>query len=194
MKLITGILKLSQILPGRNRNPSIMKINEVIITLFIVVLLIITGWVWISPGGLRYAPDVSFNTIDGRQLDIKSLRGKPLLVTFWATTCTGCLKELPHLIELYHALAPAGFEIIGVAMAYDPPSQVVEMTTRKQIPYPIALDIDSSIADAFGNVMLTPTSFLIDPDGKIIQHKIGEMNMEKLNLQIRKLIDDQPAS
>ena len=65
-------------------------------------------------------------------------------------------------------------------MSYDPPNQVLEMTKRKQIPYPIALDIDGSVANAFGNITLTPTSFLIAPDGTIVKHKIGEMDMEKI--------------
>ena len=103
-----------------------------------------------------------------------------MLVTFWATTCAGCAKEMPHLVTLYEEFAPQGLEIISIAMSYDPPNQVLEMTKRKQIPYPIALDIDGSVANAFGNVTLTPTSFLIAPDGTIVKHKIGKMDMKKI--------------
>lgn len=116
-------------------------------------------------------------------------QGKPVLVTFWATSCPGCIKEMPHLIEMYHDLGPKGLEIIGVAMAYDPPNRVMRMREEKNIPYPIVLDIDSRIAHAFGEIKLTPTHFLINPDGRIVHHKIGELNMEKVRTRIQTMLN-----
>ena len=121
------------------------------------------------------------------------LRGRPVLVTFWATTCPGCLKEMPHLVELYEELGNAGFELIGIAMSYDPPNRVLELTTERQLPYPIALDLDGALAAAFGNVMLTPTSFLIGPDGRIIKHKIGEMDINELRQQVESMLHAQAS-
>jgi peroxiredoxin len=112
-------------------------------------------------------------------------------VTFWATTCPGCIREMPHLISLYNELSGKGLEIIGVAMSYDPPNQVMELINQRRVSYPVALDVDGSIAKAFDNVMLTPTSFLISPDGKIMKHKIGEMDMDKLEQQIKNLLFQQ---
>jgi peroxiredoxin len=157
-----------------------------------LVLLALTIWLWLSNSNLTRAPEISFKTIDGRQLTMASLRGNPVLVTFWATTCPGCIKEMPHLVNLYHELRHSGFEIIGVAMAYDPPNQVMEMVERRKIPYPITLDIDGSLARAFNYVTLTPTSFLVAPDGQIVQHEIGEMNIKKLREQIENLLPQQP--
>ena len=136
---------------------------------------------------------MTFTTLKGEKLNIGELRGRPVLVTFWATTCPGCLKEMPHLVELYEELGNAGFELIGVAMSYDPPNRVLELTTERQLPYPIALDLDGALAAAFGNVMLTPTSFLIDPDGRIIKHKIGEMDIGELRQQIENLLHAHAA-
>lgn len=164
-----------------------MKTREIITVISLLILVALTSWVWISKSGMNHAPEVTFKTIDGHQLELGALRGKPVLVTFWATTCIGCMREMPHLISLYNDLSP-GMEIIGVAMAYDPPSQVVKLAEIKQIPYPISLDIDGKIASAFGDVMLTPTSFLISPDGKIIRHKVGEMDMDKLHNQLVDII------
>ena len=65
-------------------------------------------------------------------------------------------------------------------MAYDPPNQVLTLSKARRIPYPIALDIQSRAADAFGDVRLTPTSFLIAPDGRIVHQKIGELDMNTL--------------
>lgn len=165
-----------------------MKIKETIAAIFILAVAGLSFWLWTSPSGLKWAPDVTFTTLKGEKLNIGELRGQPVLVTFWATTCPGCLKEMPHLVELYEELGNAGFELIGVAMSYDPPNRVLELTTERQLPYPIALDLDGALAAAFGNVMLTPTSFLIDPDGRIIKHKIGEMDIGELRQQIENLL------
>jgi peroxiredoxin len=165
--------------------------KEILIGIFILVIVFGVGWLWLTPGGLSAAPDVSFKTTDGREINLQGLRGQPVLITFWATTCPGCIKEMPHLISLYNEFSGSGLEIIGVAMSYDPPNQVVELINQRQVTYPVALDIDGSIARAFDNVMLTPTSFLISPEGKIVKHKIGEMDMDKLEQQIKNLLFKQ---
>ncbi|HSR62478.1 MAG TPA: TlpA disulfide reductase family protein [Gammaproteobacteria bacterium] len=165
--------------------------KEYTATAFLMLLVAAIAWVWLSPGGLDTAPDITFRTIDNRTIDLQSLRGQPVLVTFWATTCSGCMQEMPHLISLYNDYEDKGLEIIGVAMPYDIPSHVVQLASERNVPYPIALDIDSSITSAFGDVMLTPTSFLIAPDGTIIKHKIGEMDMKKLREQISNLLSRQ---
>lgn len=167
-------------------------INKKILTGFIFLLLVTgAGWLWFIPGDLNTAPPVTFNILDGRQINLKNLHGRPVLVTFWATTCISCMKEMPHLISLYNDLSAKGLEIIGVAMAYDPPNQVLEVTKQRHIPYLISLDIDGSIAKAFNNVKLTPTTFLISQDGKIIRHKTGEIDITVLRQQIRDLLSQQ---
>jgi len=161
-----------------------MKLSETLITLFAAVLLGIFAWLWLAPAGLKNSPDITLLTIDGEELQLASLHGKPVLLTFWATNCPGCIREMPHLIELYDELSPQGLEIIGIAMSYDKPSHVLSMRKARNIPYPVALDINGDAARAFGNVRLTPTSFLIAPDGRIVFQKIGEMDMQKLRNDI----------
>jgi len=94
-------------------------------------------------------------------------------VTFWATDCPGCIKEIPHLIELYEDYHARGLELIAVAMYYDPPSHVVAMSEARQLPYPVVLDLKASYARAFGQVALTPTTFLVAPDGRIALQYTG---------------------
>ena len=158
------------------------------------MLLATLGYLWFAPAGLKASPDIKLVTIDGEQLQLASLRGNPLLVTFWATTCPGCIKEMPHLIELYEELSPQGLEIVGIAMDYDPPNQVLAMRNAKNIPYPIALDLDAEAARAFGNVRLTPTSFLIAPDGRIVYQQLGAMSMEKLRQDILDMLQTSQVS
>ena len=171
-----------------------MRIKETIAVIFILAVAGMSLWLWNSPSGLKWAPDVTFTTLEGEKIGMGELRGQPVLVTFWATTCPGCLKEMPHLVELYEELGNAGFELIGVAMSYDPPNRVLELTRERQLPYPIALDLDGALAAAFGNVMLTPTSFLIGPDGRIIRHRIGEMDITELRQQVESLLHAQATA
>ena len=98
---------------------------------------------------------------------------------------------MPHLIALYDELSDDGLEIIGVAMPYDPPSQVVKMISEREIPYPIAIDIEGNAVLAFGDVLVTPTSFLIAPDGTISKHTIGEMDMNELRSSIISMLPNQ---
>jgi len=162
--------------------------KDKIIAGFAIAVLALMAYLWFGPGGAQSAPDIHFKTIDGQNISLKALRGKPVLINFWATSCPGCIKEMPQLIALYHQLHPQGLEIIGVAMQDDRPDYVKEMVKRKKIPYPIAIDTQGEAVAAFGNVQLTPTSFLIDPSGEIIKQKIGEMDMPRLHKQIAALL------
>ncbi|MGB5441252.1 MAG: TlpA disulfide reductase family protein [Gammaproteobacteria bacterium] len=165
-----------------------MKTGKTSITLFAAVLLGTLAWIWLAPAGPKHSPDITLLTVDGKQLSLAGLRGKPLLLTFWATTCPGCLREMPHLIELYRELSPRGLEIIAIAMSHDKPSDVLSMRKSRNIPYPVALDIDGSAARAFGNIRLTPTSFLVAPDGRIVLRRTGELDMQKLRKNIHNML------
>ncbi len=159
----------------------------------ILVIATISGTlIFLSSNKLTKIPDISLNLIDGRKINFNSFAGKPLLITFWPTTCATCIKEMPHLAELYHELHKDGFEIIGIAMPYDPPNIVIELSEQRSIPYPIALDIQGIASEAFGNINVTPTSFLIDSYGKIIQEEKGEINIEQLRSKIKMLL--KPSS
>jgi peroxiredoxin len=121
----------------------------------------------------KEAPEVTFTTITGQKIALKEWQGKPVIVTFWATDCPSCMLEIPHLTDLYRKFHPQGLEMIAVAMTYDPPNHVVEMTRARQLPYYVALDLNSAHALAFGDVQFTPTTFLISPEGKIAEKSVG---------------------
>ncbi len=134
------------------------------------------------------APDVTFATITGNKIALKELRGKPVIVTFWATDCPACIEEIPHLLDFYRQYHERGLEMIAVAMYYDPPSHVVSMTHAKQLPYHVALDTTAGLAQAFGDVKLTPTTFLISPDGVIDGRTIGAIDTEKMKTRLETLL------
>lgn len=168
-----------------------MNKRFLIIVPLIILLVTFITWLWMSPAGISQAPNIKLTTTDGTNIDLKQLRGKPVLITFWATSCVGCVREMPHLITLYNELASDGLEIIGIAMPYDPPNQVIRMVAEKQIPYPIAIDIKGNAVLAFGDILVTPTSFLIAPDGTIAKHKIGELDMHELRSTIISMLPAQ---
>lgn len=134
--------------------------------------------------GNERAPEITFPLLDGRQLPLSSLAGKPVLVTFWATSCIECRKEMPDLIALYKQLSPQGFEMIAVAMPYDPPNRVLELNERMQLPYPVAIDVESRAVNAFGGIAGTPSAFLISPDGRITMRHTGMLDMTLLRDRI----------
>lgn len=155
-----------------------------------VLIIVIAGLGWFFSHNTE-APDVSFTTIKNEQIELSALKGNPVLVTFWATDCPGCIAEIPHLIELYRQYHGQGLEIIAVAMYYDPPNHVVNMSEAKQLPYPIALDLKGEHAKAFGGVQLTPTTFLINPEGYIALQKIGAFDITDMKQRIEKLLNSQ---
>ncbi len=134
------------------------------------------------------APDVTFTTLTNQKIALKDLRGKPVLVTFWATDCPACIKEIPDLINLYNQYHASGLEMVAVTMYYDPPSHVVEMAKIKQLPYPVALDLTSELSRAFGGILFTPSTFLIAPDGSVIKNEIGIFDLANMKTTLEALL------
>jgi len=171
-----------------------MSAKETLITLCALTLLATLVYLWLAPAGMKHSPDITLTTIKGEKLQLASYQGRPVLVTFWATTCPGCIKEMPHLIELYEELHPRGLEMISITMDYDPPNQVLAMSKARDIPYHVALDIQAQAARAFGDVRLTPTSFLIAPDGLIVYQKTGEMDIARVRQDILEMLEARAAT
>ncbi len=134
------------------------------------------------------APAVSFKTINGEQISMESLRGKVVMVNFWATSCTTCIAEMPEMVATYNKYAEKGFEFIAVAMSYDPPNYVLNYTETRQLPFKVALDTDGSAAKSFGDVKLTPTTFVIGKDGSILKRYVGIPEFAAMHQLIEKAL------
>ena len=143
---------------------------------------------FLSIGG-RSAPAVTFTTLAGKPITPGDLRGKVVLVNFWATTCPVCAKELPQMVAVYQTFASRGFEVIAVAMPYDRPDWVVDYARREDLPFKVALDFDGTINRAFGGVEATPTAFLIDRRGRVLQRLVGEPDFARLRTTIEHELD-----
>jgi peroxiredoxin len=132
------------------------------------------------------APEVAFITLNGEKLTTRDLNGKVVYVNFWATDCPGCIKEMPDLIKTYDTYHARGFEVLAVAMQYDPPDYVRNYTEKNRLPFKVVLDTHGQIAQAFGGIMLTPTAFLIDRHGKIVKRLLGEPEFAALRAAVER--------
>ena len=153
-------------------------LRKLVIPLAVLALL---GFLLFSLTNKTPAPNVTFTTIQGKVIPMADLKGKMVLVNFWSTDCPGCIKEMPDFIETYNQYHLHGFEMVAVAMSYDPPSQVLNYTTKRPVPFPVVHDSLGEIASRFGNVNLTPTTFVIDKEGRIVRKTIGEMDFAALH-------------
>jgi len=135
------------------------------------------------------APQIGFKTLKNKTPLYLSELGKPLLVSFWSTTCVVCLKEMPHLTEVYEEFKPKGFEMVAVAMPFDKPSDVVELSEGNDWPFLVAIDLNSQVLNAFGDIKGTPTAFLIDQDGNFVDKYVGAIDLKKFRETLTKLTD-----
>ena len=157
----------------------------------LAVLTVIAALAWAASQLFPSASAPSgteFVLLDGRKLSLRALRGRPVLVNFWATTCAPCMDELPDLVQLYEKWHPLGFELIAVAMPYDPPSLVQDFVRRHAVPYPVALDVDGRITQAFDGVSFVPVTYLVAPNGKIALRYTGRLDIVKTRRIIMKYL------
>jgi len=158
----------------------------IIATGILLAVAMVDGWYrFIAP---PLAPDVAFTSIKGQQISLPSLRGKVVLVEFWATSCSYCVRDMPKMVNTYKQFQPKGLEMVAVAMSYDRPDYVVNFADGQQLPFPVALDLQNDLSHAFGDVTATPTLFVIGKDGKIIKSIVGEPDFSDLQQLLRQLL------
>lgn len=137
-------------------------------------------------------PEVALHTLSGESLPLSQLRGRVLLVNFWATSCPSCLREFPKLLEIHRKFAARGYETVAVAMSYDPPEAVRAYVQQANLPFVFALDREGAAAAAFGDVRLTPTTFVIDRRGRIVWQQLGEPDFPWLDGLVEGLVAESP--
>lgn len=136
-----------------------------------------------------FAPEARFVTLTGKTINMADLKGKVVLVNFWATTCTTCVGEMPDLIKTYNTYKDKDFEMIAVAMDYDPPAQVLNFATLKALPFSVMHDGFGGVAKAFRHKGLTPTTYIYDKTGYRVFYKVGELDFAKLNQLLDKALN-----
>ncbi|MFM9924339.1 TlpA disulfide reductase family protein [Variovorax sp. H27-G14] len=138
--------------------------------------------------GATAAPASTFVLLDGTQKSTADLKGKVTLVNFWATSCVTCVGEMPKVIATYDKYKAQGYDTLAVAMSYDPPSYVVNFAQTRKLPFKVAIDNTGSVAQAWGDVKLTPTTYLVNKRGEIVKRYVGEPDFAELHKLIEKLL------
>ncbi|MDO8448119.1 MAG: TlpA disulfide reductase family protein [Rhodoferax sp.] len=152
-----------------------------------VLVLAISLGIYLSSGAST-APQSSFVMLDGSKKDTSQMKGHVTLVNFWATSCTTCVAEMPKIISTYEKYKSRGFDTIAVAMSYDPPSYVVNFAQTRKLPFSVAIDNTGEVAKAWGDVKLTPTTYLVNKRGEIVKRYVGEPDFAELHLLIERLL------
>jgi len=171
--------------------------------LFIAILVFGAGWIFLSANkegkstagqvpALQkgfFAPDFTLKTLDGESVTLSDLRGKVVLLNFWATWCPPCKAEMPAFQRAYTDYAAEDFVILAVnATQQDSVEGVVEFIAEFGLSFPVVLDTAGE-ANRFYQVQSLPTSFFIDRDGVISEVVIGDSIAEALiRSRIEKLI------
>jgi len=136
------------------------------------------------------APEALFATLAGDSFSTSSLRGQVVLVNFWATTCVTCVKEMPRLVEAQQKFGPRGYTTVAVAMSYDHPNRVAAFSAERKLPFRMALDTTGEVARRFGNVSVTPTTFLIDRRGRVMKRYLGEPDWDEFHTLVDRALGD----
>ena len=128
-----------------------------------------------SPSGQlmgQVAPDFDLPSLDGKNLKLSDLRGKAVLLNFWATYCGPCKIEMPWFVELQKQYGPQGFQIVGVTMDDASTAEIAKFVKERGVNYPILLGKES-VGESYGGVGVLPTTFFLDRDGKVMAREFG---------------------
>lgn len=137
------------------------------------------------------APASTMVLLDGKPFTTQQMLGKVTLVNFWATSCTTCVAEMPEIIATYNKFAPQGYDTVAVAMSYDPPAYVVNFAQSRNLPFKVAIDNTGAVAKAWGDVKLTPTTYIVNKRGEIVKRYVGTPDFSALHTLIGQLLAEK---
>jgi cytochrome c biogenesis protein CcmG, thiol:disulfide interchange protein DsbE len=139
-----------------------------------------------SDSVLRVAPDFTRTDIRGNVFSLSAYRGKLVLLNFWATWCGPCLTEIPKFVVWQRTYGSAGLQIVGISMD-DELAPVIRAQEKYQMDYPVLMG-DPQLAERFGGVLGLPLSYLIDSDGRVVARYQGDLDLKRLESQIKSLL------
>jgi len=144
---------------------------------------------YVPPTFPRRAPSFALKDLAGKPISTESLKGKVVLLDFWATWCVPCRKSLPELQALHQKHAGRGFSVVGVSIDEGDPAKVKKFVTAKEITYSVAVDSDENPAWKSFHVKAVPAAYLIDREGRIVAHWTGApANRKELEMKLEELL------
>ena len=140
------------------------------------------------------APDLTLETMDGRQINLADQNGKVILVNFWATWCAPCRREIPDLINLYSEMKDEGLMIVGIAVDQEGAKVVKPYVQKQDINYPIVLDPDQSTEKHFDAMYGLPTTYVVNTEGKIVRRVLGVFPVEDMRPTLNDMLASAPSA
>jgi len=177
-----------------NRNPLAL----------VVVAVVVAGMLFIGfhaarrPGGTvaamsSVAPDFTLESLDGKSVRLSDLRGKAVLLNFWATWCSPCKIEMPWFVELQSQYGPQGLQIVGVAMDDASKEDIAKFAKDMGVNYPVLIGKEA-VGDEYGGIPALPESFFIGRDGKIVDKIFGLKGKAEIEDAIKKALNTEPGT
>ncbi len=158
-----------------------MKRAFAVLTMIAVVALL-TGFA--PQTETKKAPNFSLKTSTGQTIELSKLKGKTVVVNFWATWCGPCRAEIPGFVDVYSKYKSKGLEIVGISLDQGGWNDVGPFVKNMNITYPVVLGNDQ-IAQAYGNIDAIPTTFIVDKKGHIVSRHVGYMDKESFEKTIK---------
>ena len=133
------------------------------------------------------APNFKATASDGSTVELKQLKGKVVVVNYWATWCGPCRQEIPGFIDVYKQYKGKGLEIVGVSLDQNGWEVVKPYMTKAKINYPVVLP-DDVLKSKYGVINAIPTTFFVDKEGNLVDSHVGYMDKEDFEKKIKGLL------
>lgn len=133
------------------------------------------------------APEIARADLNGSKVDLRGLRGKVVLLNFWATWCAPCQIEMPVFSAWQQKYGAAGLQVIGISMD-DDAGPVRKVVKKLNTSYPIAMG-DAKLGERYGGVMGLPLSYLIDRNGVVRASFQGETDPKTIEKQLKMMLE-----
>jgi cytochrome c biogenesis protein CcmG/thiol:disulfide interchange protein DsbE len=150
---------------------------------------------YVSPLKGKPAPAIELEDVTGKKVSLASLKGKAVLINFWATWCAPCKIETPWLVDLRNEYGAQGFEVLGISADdidrnnakrfSEEKDEISQFTTKMHIPYPVLID-GSTLSDAYGGLDELPMSFYVDRKGVVVAVQMGLTSKSEIEANIKK--------
>ncbi|MCD8801885.1 thiol-disulfide oxidoreductase ResA [Mammaliicoccus sciuri] len=166
---------------------------QIVITAVILIAIIFTVWSSLTKDKDKIAqvgddaPLFELQTVDGKKVNLKDLRGKGVLINFWGTWCEPCKREMPELERQYQNYKDKGVEVVAIHVRNNPQQIKQYLSSLKETPtFTVAMDNDNLVTDAYG-INPLPTTITVDKDGKIKTKHTGELSKKQIIEEMEKV-------
>ncbi len=141
----------------------------------------------ISPSFAQKAPNFKLKSQDGKVVELAKLKGKVVVINFWATWCGPCRKEIPGFLEVYKQYKEKGLEIVGVSLDEEGWDVVKPYVDRAKMTYPVVIG-DGDLANAYGGIEAIPATFIVDKKGNIAKKHVGYLSKSDFETIVKSLL------